>query len=60
MEEEMTKLLDLFRKEGVEYRLYEHEPVYTSEEASRVRGVEAQDRGEGSGAQVGRRSLPAR
>ncbi len=40
MEEEMRKLLDLFRKEGVEYRLYEHEPVYTSEEASRVRGVE--------------------
>jgi len=40
MEEEMTKLLDLFRKEGVEYRLYEHEPVYTSEEASRVRRVE--------------------
>ena len=36
----MSKLLDLFRKEGVEYRLYEHEPVYTSEEASRVRGVE--------------------
>ncbi|MGD0636496.1 MAG: YbaK/EbsC family protein [Nitrososphaerales archaeon] len=40
MEEEMTKLLALFRKEGVEYQLYEHEPVYTSEEASRVRGVE--------------------
>jgi Ala-tRNA(Pro) deacylase len=40
MEEEMTKLLDLFRSEGVEYRLFEHEPVYTSEEASRVRGVE--------------------
>ena len=40
MEEEMSNLLDLFRKEGVEYQLYEHEPVYTSEEASRVRGVE--------------------
>ncbi|MGA2198585.1 MAG: YbaK/EbsC family protein [Nitrososphaerales archaeon] len=40
MEKEMDKLLDLFRKEGVEYQLYEHEAVYTSEDASRVRGVE--------------------
>jgi len=40
MKEEMDKLLDLFKKEGVGYELYEHEPVYTSEEASRVRGVE--------------------
>jgi Ala-tRNA(Pro) deacylase len=40
MKEEMDRLLDLFRREGVEYELYEHEPVYTSEEASRVRGVE--------------------
>jgi Ala-tRNA(Pro) deacylase len=40
MEEEMNRLLDLFAKEGVEYQLYEHEPVYTSEEASRVRGVD--------------------
>jgi hypothetical protein len=31
MQEEMDKLLDLFRREGVEYELYEHEPVYTSE-----------------------------
>jgi len=36
----MNRLLDLFRKERVEFVLYEHEPVYTSEEASRVRGVE--------------------
>ena len=36
----MNRLLDLFKKEGVEYRLYEHEAVYTSEEASKVRGVE--------------------
>lgn len=36
----MRKLLELFMREGVEYRLYEHEPVYTSEQASKVRGVE--------------------
>ena len=36
----MNKLLDLFGKEGVGFQLYEHEPVYTSEEASRVRGVD--------------------
>jgi len=36
----MRKLLELFEKEGIKYRLYEHEPVYTSEQASRVRGVE--------------------
>jgi Ala-tRNA(Pro) deacylase len=42
MEDEMSRLLDLFAKEGVGYQLYEHEPVYTSEEASRVRGVELQ------------------
>ena len=40
MEEEMSKLLDLFSGRGVEHQLYEHEAVYTSEEASRVRGVE--------------------
>jgi Ala-tRNA(Pro) deacylase len=40
MEEEMRKLLELFTREGVEYQLYEHEPVYTSEQASKVRGVE--------------------
>lgn len=36
----MNELLDLFRREGVEFQLYEHEPVHTSLEASRVRGVE--------------------
>ncbi len=40
MEKEAEALLELFRKNNVEYSLYEHEPVYTSEEASRVRGVE--------------------
>jgi len=33
-------LLELFSREGVEYQLYEHEPVYTSEQASKARGVE--------------------
>jgi Ala-tRNA(Pro) deacylase len=36
----MKALLELFAREGVRYVLYEHEPVHTSEEASRVRGVE--------------------
>ncbi|MGA2664009.1 MAG: YbaK/EbsC family protein [Nitrososphaerales archaeon] len=40
MEEEMQALLGLFEREGVEFRLYEHGPVRTSEEAARVRGVE--------------------
>ncbi len=35
-----SALLDLFGEKGIEYALYEHAPVYTSEEASRVRGVE--------------------
>jgi Ala-tRNA(Pro) deacylase len=41
-EEESRRLLELFERESVEYRLFEHEPVYTSEQASRVRGVELQ------------------
>lgn len=40
MEKETEALLELFRKNNVEYSLYEHVPVHTSEEASRVRGVE--------------------
>jgi Ala-tRNA(Pro) deacylase len=40
MENESTALLNLFKEKGVEYALYEHPPVYTSEEASRVRNVE--------------------
>lgn len=39
-EEESRRVLELFKNEGVEYKLYEHEPVYTSEQASKVRGVE--------------------
>ena len=39
-EEESRRVLELFNAEGIEYRLYEHEPVYTSEQASKVGGVE--------------------
>jgi Ala-tRNA(Pro) deacylase len=39
-QEEATKLLEQFEKEFVEYKLFEHEPVYTSEQASKVRNVE--------------------
>lgn len=40
MENETTALLNLFKERAIEYVLYEHTPVYTSEEASRVRNVE--------------------
>lgn len=40
MEEEMLRLLDLFKRSQIEFHLYEHEPVHTSIEAARVRGVE--------------------
>jgi Ala-tRNA(Pro) deacylase len=39
-QEESDKLLELFQKESVEYKLFEHEPVHTSEQASKVRNVE--------------------
>ena len=39
-EEESRRVLELLKTEGLEYKLYEHEPVYTSEHASKVRGVE--------------------
>jgi len=40
MEQETAVLLELFKLRGVEYTLFEHQPVYTSEEASKVRNVE--------------------
>ncbi len=40
MENETIALLNLFKEKGIDYTLYEHAPVYTSEEASRVRNVE--------------------
>lgn len=40
MEAEADTLLKLFKEKVIEYTLYEHAPVYTSEEASRVRNVE--------------------
>ena len=33
------KILKLLREHNIEFELYEHEPVYTCEQASRVRGV---------------------
>ncbi len=40
MKEEAEKILELFKQNNVCYQLYEHPPVYTSEEAAQVRGVE--------------------
>ena len=40
MKEEADRILQLFRENNVSYQLYEHPPVYTSEEAAKVRGVE--------------------
>jgi Ala-tRNA(Pro) deacylase len=40
LENEASTLLNLFKEKGIDYTLYDHAPVYTSEEASRVRNVE--------------------
>jgi Ala-tRNA(Pro) deacylase len=40
MEREAKEILRMLEEGGVEYQLYEHEPVYTSQEAAKVRGVE--------------------
>ena len=40
MKEEATKILRLFDDNKIAYQLYHHPPVYTSEEAAKVRGVE--------------------
>lgn len=40
MEKEAEEVLKMFEENSVKYQLYEHEPVYTSEQASRVRKVE--------------------
>jgi len=39
-EEETKKLLEMLESEQVDYRLFEHAPVYTSLQASKERGVE--------------------
>ena len=39
-EVETRRLLELLETERVEYKLYDHQPVYTSEQAAKVRGVE--------------------
>ena len=38
--EQTNAIRELLDDSRVEYRIFEHEPVYTSEQASRVRGVE--------------------
>jgi Ala-tRNA(Pro) deacylase len=40
LQEEMETVLRLFDQNAVSYKLYDHEPVYTSEQASKVRNVE--------------------
>jgi Ala-tRNA(Pro) deacylase len=40
MKEEAERILRIFKENSVNYQLYEHEPVYTSQQAARVRGVE--------------------
>ena len=37
---EFYKLKNFLEEHKIEYKVYEHEPVYTSEQAARVRGVE--------------------
>jgi len=40
VEKEAQKILSIFKENNVGYQLYEHEPVYTSQQAAAVRGVE--------------------
>ena len=40
MEKEAQKILSIFKENNVNYQLYEHAPVYTSQQAATVRGVE--------------------
>jgi len=40
VEKEAQKILNIFKENNVGYQLYEHEPVYTSQQAATVRGVE--------------------
>lgn len=40
MKAEADKILLLFKKQNIEYQLYGHEPVYTSQQAATARGVE--------------------
>ena len=40
MKEDFEKIKNLLEKAKVKYEIFEHEPVYTSEDAARVRGVD--------------------
>ena len=37
MKREAEKILSLFKENHIDYQLYEHEPVYTSQEAAVAR-----------------------
>lgn len=37
--EQIEKIRTLLGKSGVEYKIFKHDPVYTSEQAAKVRGV---------------------
>lgn len=36
----LTKIIQILEKEGIKFKKYEHEPVYTSKESARVRGTD--------------------
>ena len=40
VEKEAEKILNIFKENNVNYQFYEHEPVYTSQQAAKARGVE--------------------
>lgn len=37
------KIIQFLREKGIEYEEFEHEPVYTSEQAAKVRGISARE-----------------
>ncbi len=40
MKEDFIKIKEFLDKNNIKYKLYEHEPVFTSEDAARVRGAD--------------------
>lgn len=40
---QLQKIKELLGKNKIQYKLYEHEPVYTSEQAAKVRGSKLQE-----------------
>lgn len=43
MKEDFIKIKELLDKNNIKYKLYEHEPVFTSEDAARVRGADLKE-----------------